>query len=270
MRRSARHLTGLSVRGRSLVALPAVLALWAGVAAATGRLVVEDTELPVDAPIWVCAEGAPRPEVLHVDGFEQTPSRLMARPAGGDAPLRIHLALPWPSRGPLDLLSAIDRRPRSRDLPFWGHDGTLGPGTYVLTATGFLPETLLVRTPNAPERRARGLLARARLRAEAGDSAYAAQLVERLLTLEPGSPYAEAAFLALADVWRFTRYRARPEDWLAEWVARHHASCTVGEGYRRWLARAPSPWALGAMARIVARYPETRAAAEARDWLTPP
>jgi hypothetical protein len=149
----------------------------------------------------------------------------------------------------------------------WGQDGWLGPGEYVLTAEGFAPETLRVRAPEDAERRARGILARARLHAAAGDSALAARLVERFLALSGDGPYADAAFLALGRLWRFSRFRSRPEGWLSEWVARHHSRCAVGEGFRVWLASVPAPEAEQALARTVSRYPETRAFEAGQDWL---
>src|SRR5215470_18083308 len=120
-----------------------------------GRFALDDTTVPVDALVCVCASRASPPEILHIDGRETPPPSLWPKPAGGDAPRIIHLAMPWPERGPLRLLAEIPARARVRDLPTWGQNGTLGPGDYVLTAAGFAAETLHVRARSSAEERSR-------------------------------------------------------------------------------------------------------------------
>lgn len=264
MRGPARLLSGAAALVATLVV---ALALASPAAAEPGRLVLDAKTVPTDALVCVCADRAPAPEILHVDGREAPPSSLWPRPAGGDAPRPIHLALPWPSQGPLRLLAEIPARARGRDLPMWGQDGTLGPGDYVFTATGFEPETLHVRAPTPPEDRSRAILARARFRAEQGDSVLAARLLEEVADRKTGDPYAEAARLALGDLLPYSRYRDRPESWLVEWVARRHSACVVGEGIRVWLLHHGDDQGRLALARVVARYSETRANAEARALL---
>ena len=259
------------MRGSARVLIVAAGLLAAGSARAEpGRLVLDQSTVPVDALVCVCAERAAAPQILHIDGHEAAPASLWPKPAGGDAPRVIHLSLPWPPRGPLRLFAEIPERGRSRDLPMWGQNGTLGPGDYVFTATGFEPETLHVRAPTPAEDRSRALLARARFRAEQGDSVLAARLLEQVADSKPPNPYAEAARLALGDLLPYSRYRDRPEGWLVEWIARRHAACVVGEGMRVWLAHHDDDAGRLALARIVSRYPETRASAEARAWLTMP
>jgi hypothetical protein len=248
--------------GRLIGAAAAALVLCAcaaGVASAARarpRLLLDDRVVPVDAPVCVCAAGAAHPESLVVDA--------LAPHAGSVA----HFAIPWPEHGPLVLLGAIPGSPGPTELAFWGQDGSLPPGAYVLTAAGFAPETLRVREPTDPERRARAVMARARLNAEAGDSALAARLVERLRALEPGGAYDDAAFLALGRLWRYSSLRAHPETWLSMWVARHHSRCVVGEGIRIWLESVPEPEASETLRRTVSRYRDTRAADAAADWLS--
>ena len=261
MRGPARLLTGAA----ALVA--ALAALASPARAEPGRLVLDSRTVPVDALVCVCADRAPAPQILHVDGRENPLGSLWPSPAGGDAPRPIHLALHWPARGPLRLFAEIPARARVRDLPMWGQDGTLGPGDYVFTATGFEPETLHVRLPTPSEDRSRALLARARFRAAQGDSVLAARLLEEVADRKTADPYSEAARLALGDLLPYSRYRDRPESWLVEWIARRHAACLVGEGIRTWLAHHDDDQGRLALARIVARYPETRASAEARAWL---
>jgi hypothetical protein len=145
----------------------------------------------------------------------------------------------------------------------WGQDGTLGPGDYVFSATGFEPETLHVRAPTPSEDRSRALLARARFRAAEGDSVLAARLLEEVVDRKTGDPYAEAARLALGDLLAYSRYRDRPESWLVEWIARRHSACVVGEGIKVWLLHHDDDAGRLALARVVSRYPETRANAEA-------
>jgi hypothetical protein len=150
----------------------------------------------------------------------------------------------------------------------WGQNGTLGPGDYVFTATGFEAETLHVRAPDPSEERSRALLARARFRAEQGDSVLAARLLESIVDSKD-DPYAEAARLALGDLLPYSRYRERPEGWLVEWIARRHSECVVGEGIRVWLLHHDDDAGRETLARIVSRYPETRANAEAQALLRP-
>ncbi len=95
----------------------------------------------------------------------------------------------------------------------------------------------------------------------------AARLVARLLELEPDGPDADAAFLALGRLWRFSRFRGEPEGWLTEWVARHHSRCVVGEGIRVWLESVPEPLATEVLRRLALRYRDTRAAEAAAEWL---
>jgi hypothetical protein len=253
------------VRGPARV-LVALLAL-ASPARAEGRFVLDDKSVPADALVCVCADRAPPPQVLHIDGHETPAPSLWPKPAGGDAPRIIHLALAWPASGPLRLFAEIPTRSRSRDLPTWGQNGTLGPGDYVFTATGFEPETLHVRAPDPSEERSRALLGRARFRAEQGDSVLAARLLEEVADRQ-NDPYAEAARLALGDLLPYSRYRERQEGWLVEWIARRHSACVVGEGMRVWLAHHDDDAGRQALARIVSRYPETRANEEARALLT--
>jgi hypothetical protein len=255
------------VRGpaRAVVALLAL----ATPAWAEGRLVLDDKTVPVDALVCVCADRAPAPEILHIDGREAQAPALWPKPAGGDAPRTIHLALPWPKLGPLRLFAEIPSRARTRDLPMWGQNGTLGPGDYAFTATGFEAETLHVRAPDPAEERSRALLARARFRAEQGDSVLAARLLESVVD-RANDPYAEAARLALGDLLPYSRYRERPEGWLVEWIARRHSACVVGEGIRVWLAHHDDDEGRQTLARIVSRYPETRANAEAQALLKEP
>jgi hypothetical protein len=253
---------------RLLIAGAALLAASHVAHADEGRFALDARTVPVDALVCVCAERAAAPEILHIDGKEAPPPSLWPKAAGGDAPHTIHLALAWPARGPLRLFAEIPARGRTRDLPTWGQQGTLGPGDYVLTATGFEAETLHVRTPNPAEDRSRALIARARLRAEAGDSTLAARLLEQVADRK-SDPYAEAAWLALGDLLPYSRYRERPESWLVEWIARRHSACVVGEGIRVWLAHHDDSAGRLALARVVARYPETRANREARALLTP-
>ena len=253
------------MRGLAGAVVFAALGL-AGAARAEGRLTLDNNDVPVDALICVCADRAAPPVLLHLDGHEAPPSVLWARPAGGDAPHLIHLAMPWPKRGPLRLLALVPARGRVRDLPMWGQDGTLGPGDYVLTANGFAAESLHVHAPDPAEERSRALLARARLRAEQGDSTLAARLLEQVADRK-GDPYAEAATLALGDVLPSSRYREHPERWLVEWIARRHSACVVGEGIRVWLQLHDDTDGRAALARLVSRYPETRAWQEAQAWL---
>ena len=259
---------------RALIALAGVLALARADSAAAdapaGRLRLDRHAIPVDAPACVCADGAPAPPLLHVDGREEAAPAFFARPAGGDAPRVIHLALPWPARGPLRLFQAVPPRSHATDLPMWGQNGTLGPGDYVLTADGFSPETLRVLAPDPVARRSRALLARARLRAEQGDSTLAARLLERMTPADERGAYADAAALALGDLLPFSRYRDRPEGWLTEWIARRHAACVVGEGMRVWLSRHGDAAGRQTLERIVARYPETQASHAAAEWLAGP
>ena len=95
----------------------------------------------------------------------------------------------------------------------------------------------------------------------------AARLLEGFLDLEGGSPYEEEVFLLLMDLLPYTSYRDRPKDWLSEWVALHHSHCIVGEGIRRWLDEVEEEEARGTLAELVGGYPQTRAAAAAREWL---
>jgi hypothetical protein len=235
------------------LAAAAVLAA-GGLAAAGARLVVEPREAPPDAPVWICAEGAPAPDSLRLERLDG--------PAG--APGMPALDLAWADGPqPLRLPAVLPARVVPGQLPFWDQDGGLPPGTYRIVAAGFAPETLRVREPSPAERRQRGVLARVRLRAAQGDSALAARLAQRLLELEPGGPYADAAFLALGALWRHSRFRERPESWLSEWIARHHARCAAGDGFRVWLASVPAPLGPEALRRAAARYPDTRAAAAA-------
>ena len=69
------------------------------------------------------------------------------------------------------------------------------------------------------------------------------------------------------DLLPYTSYRERPKDWLSEWVALHHSHCIVGEGIRRWLDQVEEEEARKTLAELVAGYPQTRAAAAAREWL---
>jgi len=248
----------------------AALAATAGSASAeVGRFALDARTVPVDALVCVCAERAAPPAILHVDGLESPPPVLWPKPAGGDAPRTIHLAIAWPPRGPLRLLAEIPARGRGRDLPSWGQSGTLGPGDYVLTAAGFEAETLHVRAPDPAEERSRALLGRARLRAEEGDSTLAARLLEQIADKKTPDAYADAAKLALGDLLPYSRYRERPESWLVEWIARRHSACAVGEGIRVWLTHHDDAPGRQALARVVARYPETRASEQARPWLLP-
>ena len=252
MRRAARRLS----RGGGRAALAAAAALACAATALAGpgaRLVVEPREAPPDAPVWICAEGAAAPDSLRLERC--------GGPAGEPGAAALDLA--WVGPQPLRLLAALPARAVPGQLPSWDHEGGLPPGTYRIVAAGFAPETLRVREPSAAERRQRGVLARARLRAAQGDSTLAARLAQRLLELEPGSPYADAAFLVLGALWRHSRFRERPESWLSEWIARHHARCAVGDGFRVWLASVPAPLGPEALRRAAARYPDTRAAAAA-------
>ena len=251
---------------RGLAGAVAVVALLATPAWAEGNLTLDSKEVPVDALVCVCADRAGAPVLLHLDGHEAPPAALWARPAGGDAPHLIHLAMPWPKRGPLRLLALVPARGHARDLAMWGQDGTLGPGDYVLTANGFEAESLHVHAPDPSEERSRALLARARLRAEQGDSTLAARLLEQVADRKD-DPYAEAATLALGDVLPYSRYREHPERWLVEWIARRHSACVVGEGIRVWLTHHDDTDGRTALARLVSRYPETRAWQEAQAWL---
>lgn len=244
---------------RALIAAAALAALAPSLAPAAERLRLDAHSIPVDAPLCVCADGTP-PPVLHVDGREAAP---------GDGPRVIHLALSWPASGPLRLFRAIPARGHATDLPVWGQDGTLGPGRYVLTADGFAAETLTVLDPDPGSRRTRALLARARLRAEQGDSTLATRLLEQIAAPQARGAYADAAMLALGDVLPHSRYRDRPEGWLVEWIARRHSSCIVGEGMRVWLDHHGDVDGRVILARIVARYPETQAARAARALLAP-
>jgi hypothetical protein len=239
-------------------------AMTAGPIAAAGRLIIEDRVVTVDQPVWICTLGAPSPAVLRVDGSEDIDARLISDPI---SPGEVHLTLEWPARGPLALHDALPPRPRAWALPSWGNRGYLAPGIYVLAADGFAPETLTVRKPEASERRARGLIARAWMHTEAGDSVMAARLLEGFLDLEGGSPYEEEVFLLLMDLLPYTSYRNRPKDWLSEWVALHHSHCIVGEGIRRWLDDVEDEEARGTLAEIVGGYPQTQAAAAASEWL---
>jgi hypothetical protein len=254
MRRAASRLT----RGLAAAALSAgaaTAAASAGAAGAAAGLLLDSREGPPDAPVWVCAEGAAAPESLRLEAV-----------SGGAAVSRAW-SFAWGGVSPLRLLAALPPRADSGRMPFWDQDGSLPPGDYRLLAEGFAPETLRVREPSAAERRQRGVLARVRLRAAEGDSALAARLAERLLELEPGGPYGDAAFLALGRLWRHSKFRERPETWLSEWIARHHSRCCVGEGIRVWLASVPEPLGSAALRRVASRYPDTRASAAAAAYL---
>jgi hypothetical protein len=251
---------------RGLARAVVAAGLLATPAFAEGRLTLDRNDVPVDGLICVCADRAAPPVLLHLDGHEAAPPSLWARPAGGAAPRPIHLAMPWPKRGPLRLLALVPARGHVRELAMWGQDGTLGPGDYVLTANGFAAESLHVRVPDPSEERSRALLARARLHAEQGDSTLAARLLEQVADRK-NDPYAEAATLAIGDVLPYSRYGEHPERWLVEWIARRHSACVVGEGIRVWLAHHDDMDGRVALARLVSRYPETRAWQEAQAWL---
>jgi hypothetical protein len=242
--------------GAAACATAATLALAGGAAALGARLQIESGEGPPDAPCWVCVDGA-APDSLRVELLGGGPA-----PAAGPA-----WSLAWEGGEPLRLLAALPPRELPGQLPFWDQDGSLPPGDYRLVAAGFAPETLRVREPTAGERRQRAVLARVRLRAAAGDSALAARLAQRLLEMEPGGPYADAAFLALGRLWRHSKFRERPADWLSEWIARHHSRCCVGDGIRVWLANVPQPFASAVLRRLASRYPETKASAAATAYL---
>lgn len=233
---------------------------------AAGRFVLSDRTVIVDQLVWVCVARSDPPTVLHIDGDEE-PRPTLVRPPAGSQSGRIHLVLDWPERGPLELLSLIDERPRTNSLPGWGNRGYLGPGEYVLSAEGFEPETLHVQSPNADESRTRAALARAWFHCEAGDSAHAAQLVEGVLALDSVSPFRQEAFLILLEVLPHTDYGRSPEAWLSEWVARHHSDCVVGAGLRAWFTHIDEERAIRALREISSGYPRTEAARSAEEWL---
>jgi hypothetical protein len=258
---------------RGVIAVAAALAIAAGASphpaeaarARPPRFVIEPREVVEDEPVFVCTENAPPPEVVSLDGLEALAPVLFPSPAESGAPRAINVSLRWPARGPLVLYRAIDARPRADADPIWGQDAWLRPGRYLLHAEGFRPETLVVRAATAAERRTRGVLARARRYAAAGDSAYAARLLEELLERELGGPFATAAFLALGELLPYTRWHARPSDWLGEWIARRLMECVLPEGMRIWLARGGD--ARQTLSRLVSRYPGTPAAEAASTLL---
>ena len=95
-----------------------------------------------------------------------------------------------------------------------------------------------------------------------GDGAVVAGMRRFLDDAFPGHRY------QACDLLPFTSYRNRPKDWLSEWVALHHSHCIVGEGIRRWLDQVPGEEARETLAELVGGYPQTRAAAAAREWLS--
>lgn len=249
---------------RALWAVAAVfLAAAVGPAAgAAARLRVEPREAVVDEPIWICAERGARPQFLRLDGHE-APAESWSDPDADGTPGVVHTMIPWPALGPLELLRGLERPPRPGATPLRAGTGFLRPGTYVLAAEGFAPETLRVRTPTPAERRELALVARARRSFESGDSAHAARLLSDFLALAPASLAADAARLALLDVLPYTEYAGRPKLWFSEWVARHHQHCVVGAGLERWLRLVSPEAGRRALQEVVASYGSTLAAEEA-------
>ena len=250
------------------LAIPLVFLLLAIAAMthAAGRLVLSDRVVVVDQRVWVCVSGSEPPRFVHLDGNEEPTAKLATTPAGSQEG-KVHLVLNWPERGPLGVLEEIDSRLRVNSLPSWGDRGHLGPGDYIFSAEGFAPETLTVRPASAEENRTRAALARAWFHCEAGDSVHAANLVEGILKLDPGSPYRQEAFLILLDILPHTQFGESPEAWLSEWVARHHSDCVVGEGIKSWFKRIAEDRAKRAVRSISAAYPRTEAARSAIEWL---
>jgi len=105
------------------------------------------------------------------------------------------------------------------------------------------------------------------LAAERGDSTLAARIVDRIIEREDAGAYADLAFLASGQLLSHSVFRTHPDGWLAEWVARHHSRCEVWEGIRVWLEGGGAE-RREALVRIVSRYPDTRAAQAAREWLS--
>lgn len=226
------------------------------------RLRVEPPEIAVDEPVWVCVERGAPPSRLILESREvRAPSR---KTNGAVGPLRLEFE--WPAAGTVELNRGVARRRAEGSSPS-GNPAGLGPGVYLVSAGGFEPETLRVREATPAERRDYALLRRVRFQREAGDSARAGRLLRDFLAQSRNPSAILAARLELLSVLPYTEYADRPKLWLAEWVARHHQDCVVGEGLEAWLAIVSAEDGRAALQEVAFAYVGTRASVVAQELL---